>query len=64
MEIERLNYQTLSVNERKSVLLFENETLLADVEQKLEAVDLSVLKSTQFGEIIDQILVPKSLVSS
>ncbi len=61
MEIERLNYQTLSVNERKSVLLFENETLPADVEQKLEAVDLSVLKSTQFDEIVDQILGYKNL---
>ena len=56
MFIEKADQQNLTIAERKSVLLFDNETLPADIEEKLEAIDLSNLKDKQFDKIVDQII--------
>ncbi len=56
MQTEEDEFHNLSINERISVLLFNNESLLLRREDYFEEVDFSTLTDREFNRLVDEIL--------
>ena len=56
MQAEEDEFHNLSINERLSVLLFDNESLLIEREYDFEEVDFSTLTNGEFDRLVDEIL--------
>ena len=56
MSAEKQKSEEISISERKSILLIDNDTLASDASKGVEEIDLSILKDREFDALVDRII--------
>lgn len=56
MSAEEQKSEELSISERKSILLIDNDSLISDTGKRVEDIDLSILKDREFDALVDRII--------